>query len=149
MGTQATSGCESFSWSVRLSDTAPTKRYAVLAVAIAAGLLGFALFRHPLFGLLGFAMIFGATTEYWLGSRYEIGPNGVSARTGVSVTSMRWDEAKRIEVRPTTICVSPLETAGRMDAFRGVTIRTTAECRARVIEIIRACSGKDVRILGQ
>src|SRR5437899_349552 len=102
---------ESFRWRVRLSDKAPHKRWVVGLCAIAAGLLGYG-FGGPLMGLAGFAIILGSTVEFWLGSRYSIDEKGVSAKTGLSVSSMEWGEVRRLTWGNDGVRLSPLANAG-------------------------------------
>jgi len=116
-------GGESFRWRVRLSDKAPEKRAGVVVAALFAMVLGWLVFRSPAMGIVGFAIIFGSTAEYWLGATYKVDEKGASARTGFSLVSMEWADVKRVIWEKNGVRLSPLENAGTMDAFRGVFLR--------------------------
>jgi hypothetical protein len=139
---------EAFSWSVRLSDKAPEKRYGVLAAAILAGLIGVFVVGRPLLGLVGFAIILASTAEFWLGVNYRLTPQGASARCGLSLTAMDWEDVKRVLVDDEVVKLSPLAGDGRMDAFRGVSLRTLPENREQVLEYVKDFYKGDVRLLG-
>lgn len=114
---------ESFRWRVRLSDKAPQKRAGVVVAAVFAMALGWFAFKSPLMGIAGFAIIFGSTAEYWLGTTFKVDEKGASARTGLSLVSMDWTDVKRLIWEKNGVRLSPLENAGTMDAFRGVFLR--------------------------
>jgi hypothetical protein len=112
-----------FKWRVRLSDKAPHKRLAIVAVGIAAFLIGAVLFRNVLLGVIGFAIIFGSTAEFWLGSLFTIDAKGASVKTGLSITAIEWANVKRINRNEGGIKLSPLDKPGTLDVFRGVYLR--------------------------
>lgn len=139
---------ESLSWTVRLSDDAPHKRWVVLAAAVIAGVSGVVILQQALLGFMGFAMILASTAEYWLGARYTVNEKGASRRCGFSITSIDWEDVKRVVVQGADVLVSPLAEEGRMDAFRGVVLRTKPENREDVIEAVKGHVGEGVGILG-
>ena len=127
---------ESFAWRVRLVDSEPKKLYGILVAAVVATVFGWVILRSPVLGLLGFAIILGSTAEFWLGSSYEIDHKGVRSRTGLSLTSIEWEQVKRIINEGNAIRVSPLEKAGSLDPFRGVLLRFAADQRSQVEEAL-------------
>lgn len=137
---------DAFRWHVRPSDKDPGKRWGVLAVAALAFVLGLWLLHHPLYGLLGFAIILASTAEYWLGVSYKLDSRGASARCGLSLTALDWGDVKRAMLSEEGVKLSPLESAGRMDAFRGVFLRFGSE-KDRVIETVRRLLPNHVRLL--
>jgi len=114
---------DAFEWRVRLSDKAPEKRAGVFAAAALAAAVGWFVFRTPVMGGIGFAIILGSTAEYWLGSSFRLDERGASSRTGFSLASIEWANVKRLIREKQGIRLSPLETPGTMDAFRGVFLR--------------------------
>lgn len=124
-------------WTVRLADGAPARRMVILAVALAAGGIGWFGFG-PIFGVLGTAMVLGATAEYWMGSRFTLDSKGASARTGPSVTAMEWGEVKRVLVKGREVRLSPLAAPSGLDAFRGVGLIVTSENREAALAFVRA-----------
>jgi hypothetical protein len=139
---------ESLRWFVRLSEGHPEKVLGVALCALGAGLVGFLILRSPVLGMLGFATIAGTTSEYWLGTHYILDVNGATARCGPSVTSMEWSAVKRVIVKGSQIRLSPLPAESRMDAFRGVLLRTNPEVRENVLKTISERCKEDVRVLG-
>lgn len=111
---------EGMSWSVRPWQKNPQKLIVVFAIAIIAGYAGIAIFHQLLMGILGAAMILGATAEYWLGSRFELSAKGAKSQTGLSITELAWPDVKRILINESKVQLSPLEKESRLDAFRGV-----------------------------
>ena len=112
-----------FIWRVRLSDKAPSKVIGIVAAGVAAFLIGEIVFKNFTLGLIGFAIIFGSTAEYWLGSVFQLDEKKASVRTGASYSVIEWTDVKRICKDEGGIKLSPLESAGTMDAFRGVYLR--------------------------
>ncbi len=139
---------ETLAWSVRPSDKAPHKRIVVLLAALLAGMAGMLLDGRPLLGIVGFAIVLGSTAEFWLGARYSVGPDGGTARCGLSVSGIEWTRVRRVALSSETVRLSPLEREGPLDPFRGVVLRTLPENRERVVAAVRSYCGKDVRFLG-
>ena len=120
---------ESLKWRVRLGDGAPQKTVAIFAAGILAFGIGTILFRNPVLGLLGFAIIFGSTAEFWLGSSFSLSQKGATVRTGFSLSAIEWADVKRVVRDSGGIKLSPLEATGAMDAFRGVYLRFGSDNR--------------------
>lgn len=118
--------------------TAPPsrRRPVVFLVAALAAILGWLLVHQPLVALLGPVMILGATADVWMGIHFRLDAKGASARIGPSVTAMKWPEVRRILIDGNEVRLSPLETASALDAFRGVTLRTTRENQEAVLALI-------------
>jgi len=112
-----------FRWRVRLSDRAPHKVFGIVAAGVAAFLIGEFLFKNIALGLIGFAIIFGSTAEFWLGSVFTLDEKKASVRTGASYSVIEWSDVKRVWRDEGGIKLSPLESAGAMDSFRGVYLR--------------------------
>lgn len=130
-------GIESISWTVRPLKERPMTVAAIFFVACIGFGIGVAFFSRPLMGLLGFAMILGSTMDHWLGSSYSVDSRGARCRVGPSVTELRWENLRRVLFSDRTIKLSPLETTGRLDAFRGVILRTTPVNHDQVMEFVR------------
>lgn len=139
---------ESISWSVRPYEKAPAKRYVIFAIALVAMAFGVFIYGQPLLGFVGFAIILGATYEYWVGSSYKVDAMGATSRTGLSISSIRWEDVKRIVIGEDNVKVSPLEDGGsRMDAFRGVILKLNEDNRTQVIDAVKNFGGENVRFL--
>jgi len=123
---------EAIRWSVRPSASDPTKTVVIGAAGILAFGVGAFLFRNPVLGVVGFAIIFGSTAEFWLGTSFSIDEKKATVRTGISVSVIEWTDVKRIVQDAGGIRLSPLEKAGTMDAFRGVYLRYGKENRESI-----------------
>jgi len=128
---------ESIRWNVRLLDHRPAAVYAIFGIAALAGLIGLAVMRSPLLAALGFAMILGSTVEYWYGARFLLDETKAQARIGASLTSMGWDQVKRVVVAKNSVRLSPLAASSNLDTFRGVRLMTTADNRETVLSFIK------------
>ena len=139
---------ESISWSVRPYEKAPAKRYVIFAIALVAMAFGVFIYGQPLLGVVGFAIILGSTVDFWVGSSYKVDASGATSRTGLSISSIRWEDVKRVVVGAEEVKVSPLEDGGsRMDAFRGVVLKLNTDNRAQVIDAVKRLGGENVRFL--
>jgi hypothetical protein len=123
---------------------APVKAYGILAAAVVAFAAGTLLLKQPVFGLIGFAIILGSTADYWLGTSYRLDETGASSRCGLSVSSIAWADVKRVMKDGHTIKLSPLETASRVDPFRGVLLKMLPELGEEVAGFIRRFTPQDV-----
>ena len=138
---------DAFRWNVRPSDKEPTKKWGVLAVGFIAFVLGLVLFKNVLFGAIGLVAILAATAEFWLGVSYKVDAKSASARCGLSLTSLDWTDVKRADLTEEGVKLSPLGTAGRMEAFRGVYLRFGTE-RERVLNSVRRWLPDHVELVG-
>jgi hypothetical protein len=126
----------SFRWNIRLLKNRNPFVVVILAAALCGGAAGLALFRSLPMALLGFAMILAATADYWMGAKYLVDANGAQAKVGLSLTSMQWKDVKRVIVEPGAVKLSPLGDGQRLDAFRGVVLRTDSKVRSQVLDLI-------------
>jgi hypothetical protein len=130
-------------WEVKMWHRGTDRRFVILVAALFAGLLGLLLLNNVLFAIIGFVAIMGATTEYWLPTRYKLDGNGASLRCGISVTSIDWSAVKRIVETDEGVKLSPLEQPSKLSTFRGVYLRY-ADNKEEVLEKIRKLRGEDV-----
>lgn len=135
---------QTLTWSVRLWQKEPRKLMIVAAVAFIAAALGLWLIRSPLGGVLGFALIGGATADFWMPVHFSLDGTKATRRCGLSFTSIEWSEVKRADVMEHGVKLSPLPSGeSRMEPFRGVFLifQNNAE---QVLAAIRSQGGKDV-----
>lgn len=135
-------------WTIRLYEEAPGKRYAILAVALFAALLGWLLFHHALYALIGLFAILGSTTEFWAPIHCVMDEKGASLRCGISVSAIEWANVKRAIVFENSIKLSPLETDSKLSEFRGVTLRF-GEYKNEIVERITEKVGESCLIFGK
>jgi len=127
---------EPLHWEVRLGAVNPMRRWAVLACAVLAGFAGLVLFRQPIFGVFGFLAIVLSTTEVLFPSKYRLDREGARAQCGMSVTTIAWENVKKVSEDALGVLVSPLQKSSRLDVFRGVYLRF-ADNRTEVLAKIR------------
>ena len=67
--------------------------------------------------------LIGATSDYLFPIQYRITREGVSADSLTGRMRLRWKEARRGLPERDGILLTPLPTASRLDAFRGILLR--------------------------
>lgn len=110
-------------WEVRLWESDPSKRYAILLVASVAGLLGWLLLRNPISVLFGFLAVILSTAEYWLPQKFKVDESGASRKCGPSLTVMEWENVKHIHADGVGVRLLPVDPESRLSPFRGVYLR--------------------------
>lgn len=139
-------GVERLEWSVSLYENEPVKRFSVIAFALIAGVVGYALFQNFIYAIIGFFAILGSTAEFWLPTRYVLDQKSARSRRGFSVTELEWSDVKRVIVSDDGVKLSPLEESNRLAPFRGVYLRFGSR-RKDVLRTIKENLGNDVRFL--
>ena len=114
---------DSYSWQVRLFARDPRKLYGVLFACAFGALAGWLIFHNIGFALVGFIAIGGSTAEFWMPQQYKLDRNGATARCGISVTAINWNDVKQVIPDERGVKLSPLTGSGRMNEFRGVYLR--------------------------
>lgn len=125
-------------WKVRPAATQPQKLTTLAVFAILAGVMGLVLTRKPVFFVIGALLVLASTADFWLGVTYRVDSRGVSRRVGFSETAMTWEQVRRAEVSDQELYLSPLESSGRRDAFRGVRIPLPDAHRDEVLRRVKA-----------
>lgn len=110
-------------WTVNLGAQAPSRRWIVLAAAFGTALVGYGMFRSPVMALIGFAAIVASATEVLFPLRYRLDSRGATVRCGLNVTTIAWENVKRVVRAPDGLKLSPLDQPSRLEAFRGVYLR--------------------------
>lgn len=135
-------------WSVRLSDEAPQKRWAILAAALVAAAAGWVLFHNFVLPIVGVVAIFASTAEFWLPLHYVLDEKGARCRCGISVTAIEWSDVKRVLISSEYAKLSPLESDSRLSEFRGVKIRF-GDLKREVLDWIEGRVGETCLISGE
>ena len=125
-------------WSVRAPRSTAKSTGVLLAYAVAF-LLGTLLIQSPIAGLLGVALVFGGTAEYWLPVSFRIDQKGAQRRLGLSVTSMQWSEVKWQGEENGELWLSPIANpSGRLASLRGVRLVLTPDNADQVRSAVAA-----------
>lgn len=119
-------------WSVDLSGATPGKRVAVVVAALLVAALAVFVFRQPMLALIGVVAIAAATLEVFLPTRFRLDAEGAHRKIGLSDSLIAWPDVKRVTEDEVGIHLSPFPEPNRMDAFRGVYLRTPSN-RAEVL----------------
>lgn len=117
-------------WTIRLHEKEPGKRYAVFFFAFAAAAVGLLVFQSAIFAVIGLVAILASTAEFWMPLRYRLDEKGASVRSGISVTAIEWADVKRVVMAKEGWKLSPLGNEGRLSPFRGVYLRFGEEPEA-------------------
>jgi len=104
----------------------------VVAAALLAGVVGWAIMGNPILAAFGILMVLGPSSEFLLPIRYSVTAQGASSRWGVNTTMIAWQDVRRVVKGDSGIKLSPLEKPGRMSAFRGVYLRFGKENRQEI-----------------
>jgi hypothetical protein len=127
-------------WTVHLMRRDPQRAGVVFAAMAFAALMGYLIFRSPIFSLAGIFMVFSATSEYILPTRYKLTSSRALASYGTARFEIPWSNVKRLLEAEGSVKLSPLKSAGRLDSFRGVLLRFApdgeAADRADVMRIV-------------
>ncbi|MBI1755519.1 MAG: hypothetical protein HYR64_00240 [Fimbriimonas ginsengisoli] len=143
--TGANEESEALSWRVRLSEREPRKALVVVAAAFVTLCAGAFWLRQPLVGVVGAVVVLGATAEFLVGASYRLDLSGATSACLLSVSTIEWKDVRRAIVELDGLRLSPLETPGRRESFRGVFLRYGAENREAVIGAARRWGGPNVR----
>lgn len=90
-------------------------------VAFLAGVFGLLVFRNPIGGLLGAAMIALSTADFWMPIRYRLTDVDARRSVGFSHSSIQWSEVAQVREDDLGAKLSPLRNpSSRLEAFRGL-----------------------------
>ncbi len=110
-------------WQFCAWESQPQKRTIALVAMVIAALAGFFILHHILFAILGAGVVFVSTAELFLPVKYRLDANEAKQRIGISITSITWNDVKRLIPQDDGIRLSPFENSNRLDAFRGLFLR--------------------------
>ena len=134
-------------WTIRRSDENPEKFQnlkILLAVCTVLSLVA-AISTSMFLPLLGLIVVFGSTSEFFLGKKYLL--NESMAKAGAAEIS--WPLVKSVHIEEKMIYLSPFESESKLDAFRGVKLIIQNVSKENVLEYVQNHVGKDVRFLGE
>ena len=135
-------------WTIRKSDE-DKKKFRELKFVLVGGTISaivFAIgFRSIVFPILGLAVLFLSTAEFFLGRKYML--NESVAKSGQN--EITWPLVKSVHVADDLIYLSPFDAESKLDAFRGVKLNIQNVSKESVLEYVRQHVGKDVRFLGE
>jgi hypothetical protein len=132
------------SWTVHLARRNPNVIPTLTVTMLAAGLLITLLFHSPMPGIAAILLLIGSIKEFLFPIHFRITQNGVESRSVGSQMQLAWKDARRCILEPHQITITPLSKPGRLDVFRGVTLKFARDGeegdRAAVLAICRRCA---------
>ena len=114
---------DQLTWTVRLFETDPVKRYIVFLFAFGAALVGLLAFQNIIFAVIALVAVLASTAEFWMPLQYKLDKNQAAVRCGFSVTAIEWSNVRRVITSEEGWKLSPLKEETRLSPFRGVYLR--------------------------
>ena len=119
----------------------PVKAWVTIGIIIATLIAGDVLFRNLFPGVLGAMLIFSSSAEFLVPVRYVLTDRHAAMTYGWTRMEIEWKNVRRIITTEEGIRLSPLEKAGRMDAFRGVPLKLDTATANKAMQIIHKQTG--------
>lgn len=123
-------------WKVHLLREEPAKVLLVVPAVVLSLLISYAISRSLLLPAVTLFLLTSAFSEYLFPIRYEIGPQGASAKSLFSRNQIAWDRVKKCYLDDDGVKLSPLARPSRLEAYRGVYLRF-GDRRDEVIQAVR------------
>lgn len=101
---------------------------------------GWGLYQSWVLATAGVFLLLSATAEFLFPIRHRLTDRRALVQYGAARLEIRWDEVKRVLAGEHGIKLSPLQSASRLDPFRGVLLRFREQdgiSRERLLELIR------------
>lgn len=115
---------DTLEWRIDLGASEPKKKGIVLFAAFAVAAIGVLLpYSGLVYGMVGFGLIVSSNAELFLPQIYKVSQSGVERKCGLSLSSMEWDQVKRVMVDESGVKCSPFTKSTRTEPFRGVYLR--------------------------
>ncbi len=118
----------------------PWQAPVILSAMAFAVLVGYQLFHSPVICIAAILMVFGATSEYWMPTKYKLTAMGAYSKGLTSRFEIPWAEVRRQLIGEDGVKLTPLSKASRLDAYRGVLLRfpdgTDATTKEQVLTTI-------------
>ncbi|MBS1709540.1 MAG: hypothetical protein JSS65_12575 [Armatimonadetes bacterium] len=132
---------------MQFGDGQTAKRWVVVALAVFAGLMGFAFLRNVVASFLGVGAVLLSTSELFLPVRYRLDDNGAQSKCGWSSTEVKWGDVRRVVDGELGVKLSPVPENSKVAPFRGVYLRFNGN-REEVLATIRALQERHAELLG-
>lgn len=125
------------SWRVHRLRENPRGLIGVTGAYVAAFLLWYGLFPHPLALFLPTVALTSALAEYLFPISYRITTRGAYSANGLARLFIAWPDVKRATVGRDGINLSPFARPSRLDGIRGVRLRFSNGNDPIVMDIVR------------
>lgn len=114
-------------WRIHLLRQQPERLPLLLSIAVFVCLVAWLLFHNILVICAGLFMLYSATSDYFLPATYRLTDHAAYSRSGINQFVLEWKAVRRVLLYKDGVRLSPLPTATRLDAFRGVYLRFASE----------------------
>ena len=111
------------SWRLHLMRQHPERLPVVLGAGLFVTTVACLLFHNLLFIMAALLMLGSATGDYLLPISYRLTEQAAYCRYGANQFTLEWAKVRRALLYADGVRLTPLPTASRLDAFRGVYLR--------------------------
>ncbi len=123
------------SWSIHLARQNPAKTLVSIAFAVFAAVVGYVAIS-PYAAVIVVAAVLISLSDFLLPVRFELWPDRAVCRMLLKSAEIKWADVKRCYLDDYGVKLSPLGTASRLEAFRGVYLRF-GDNESEVIEAVK------------
>lgn len=123
------------SWSIHLARQNPAKTLVSMAFAVFATVLGYVAIGPYAAVIVGAAVLI-SLSDFLLPVRFELWPDRAVCRMLLKSAEIKWADVKQCYLDDYGVKLSPLGTASRLEAFRGVYLRF-ADNEPEVIKAVK------------
>jgi hypothetical protein len=131
-------------YTVHLMRRRPAGALLVAIAVLAVACVGQFLLRSTLLALVGVAVLLGSTAEFVLPIRYTLTTEKATAACGPTRLAIEWSRVRRVARAGEAIHLSPFAAPNRLDAFRGITLRSARDGQPgeleQLLRIARECA---------
>ena len=113
-------------WTVDLSQELKPKRLVVVVAILAVAVVATFGMGQPLLAVVGVIAVFASSAEVFLPLKFRLDEQGAHRKVGLSNSLIAWKDVKRVVENEGGIHLSPFAAPHRLDAFRGVYLRTSS-----------------------
>ncbi|MEE2657558.1 MAG: hypothetical protein VX733_03575 [Candidatus Latescibacterota bacterium] len=106
-----------------LTQEAPARSVALIAIVVSVSVIAGGSFEHPLYGLASLLLLVGSMSRYLFPTRYTLTDEGVTTNHLLWSARHPWHRFVRFEQGPQGVFLSPFKEASRLDSFRGLYLR--------------------------
>jgi hypothetical protein len=110
----------------------------VLALVIVVSILLATWMRSPFWGIFAAGALFLSLEAFFLPTRYEIGPEGISVRKVFSRTTVEWQRVRRVYEDRNGLTLSPFRRRSFMEPYRATRVLFDGGDRERIRAAVRA-----------
>jgi len=120
-------GAAPLEWQVHLARGNPARAAVVAALIGVSAWLCLHLFQNGLLAIATILVLLGATAEFLFPIHYRLTAEAAEFRNLHTLRRIAWTDVRKAYRLDHGVYLSPFERASRLDAFRGVLLRFSAD----------------------